>query len=106
MGKSNEITDKVKSECKKKVDTTMIGALCAIEEVFGDLWNHKSLKRTKEQSEWYNKYEELRSRILDNGNNQKRKLETELDNYEIQYKTYHYDFVIKSRKINEKIDSE
>lgn len=83
--------DSLKKECKKRIDTTMIGALSAVEELFGDLWNHKVYDKTDEQSEWFQRYEKLRSRILDNGNNQKRKIDEDIDKYDIDWKKYHYD---------------
>lgn len=93
-----ELSDKVVSDCKKKIDTTMIGALSAIEDMFGELWNHKQEAKNSKQLDWYNKYEKVRSLILDNGNNQKRKLEQELSKYDIEWKMYHYDFIVKSNK--------
>lgn len=92
-----ELSDKVKNDCKKKIDTTMIGALSSIEEIFGDLWNHLGYNKTDEQLEWHSKYEKLRSKILDNGNNQKRKIDEEFEKYKVDWKVYNYEFQVKKR---------
>lgn len=93
------VKNKLKTECQKKIDTTMIGALSAIEDAFGELWNHQSLYQNEDELFWKEKYEILRSKILDNGNNQKRKLEKELESYEVSLRRYHVDLPVKSRNL-------
>lgn len=74
---------------KKKIQTTMIGALSSIEENFGFLWNNNSDKPlTKDQEELKNLYNKIRSEILDKGNNQARNIDAELSQYEIEWLRY------------------
>jgi len=72
---------------KKKVQTTMIGALSTLEEHFGFLWGfEQSEEMTPEQEHMKTIFEEARSKILDRGNTQIRNLESEFVNYEITWK--------------------
>ena len=82
--------DKLFKAAKKKIQTTMIGALSTLEENFGFLWGLGL--NEEEKSEDHRKiqelYEEARAKILDRGNTQIRNLETEFVNYEITRKKY------------------
>lgn len=60
---------------KKRLTTTMIGALASIEE---------SLELDDEE------YSQLRQDILDKGNAQIRELRKDLDNFEISYKKIYF----------------
>ena len=75
---------------KKKIQTTMIGALSTIEEYFGFLWGLDSdeEKLTPEQKHVRSIFEDIRAKILDRGNTQIRNLESEFVNYEISKKKY------------------
>jgi len=82
--------DRLLKISKKKVQTTMIGALSTIERVFGFLWGHdEKSDLTPEQEHMKELFEEVRSEILDRGNNQARNLEVEFANYEINWLRYH-----------------
>lgn len=71
---------------KKKIQTTMIGALSSIEENLGFLWNEDNPKISKaEMTQIYNK---IRSEILDKGNNQARNVDAELAQYEVEWLRY------------------
>ena len=84
-----------------KIKTTMIGSLNAVEKKFGFLWglDEDGNKITNELSDdqLYMKrlFDELRSEILDNGNNQIRNFGTEIEQYDIMWNRYHIDFLIK-----------
>jgi len=72
-----------------KVRTTMIGALDSIEKKLSPLWNVEEGKRlTNDQLRLKQLYEEVRNEILDRGNTQIRNLETEFQQYEINWKRY------------------
>jgi hypothetical protein len=78
---------------KKKIETTMIGALSSIEKHFGFLWENPNI--SQEHSEKYRAmYNELRSEILDKGNHQLRNVDAELSNYTIRFDGYDYYFTI------------
>lgn len=75
---------------KKKIQTTMIGALSTIEEHFGFLWGFElpEDQLTPEQKHVKSIFEDVRAKILDRGNTQIRSLESEFVNYEISKKKY------------------
>ena len=61
---------------RKRIMTTMIGALASLEE-------YKLLFEEEE-------YEELRKDILDKGHFQIRELERDIDNFDIKFKTVYF----------------
>ena len=74
---------------KKKIQTTMIGALSTLEKRFGFLWGQdQEGDLTPEQEHLKELYEEIRSEILDRGNNQMRNLEAEFAQYDIKWLRY------------------
>ena len=88
--------DRLTKNCKKKVQTTMIGALSSIEDHLGFLWGHKSDEALSEEQEKMRQlYEELRSEILDKGNTQMRNIDAELTQYDINWNRYQYQIPIK-----------
>ena len=72
---------------KKKIQTTMIGALSSIEENFGFLWNNSETTE-KDQKIMKDLYQKIRSEILEKGNNQARYLDAELSQYEVEWLRY------------------
>lgn len=82
--------DKLLKVAKKRVQTTMIGALSSIEETFGFLWENDQVMKDA--------FEELRSEILDRGNNQIRALESDFSTYEIVWKKYTYQLPFKGKE--------
>jgi len=92
--------DKLFKAAKKKVQTTMIGALSTLEETFGFLWGIEITEdqRTEEQKRVHELYEEARAKILDRGNTQIRNLESEFVNYDITRKKYLINLPVISAK--------
>mgnify|MGYP003627650897 CR=1 FL=1 len=82
--------DQLFKKAKKKIQTTMIGALSTLEEGFGFLWGFESDNedKTPEQKHIHDIYEDARAKILDRGNTQIRNLESEFINYEIVRKKH------------------
>lgn len=74
--RSDQDRDDLFEHIKKKIQTTMIGALSSIEEHFSFLW--------QDDPEMMSKYQKLRSEILDKGNKQIRYIDLDLSNYEVQ----------------------
>ena len=88
--------DRLLKISKKKIQTTMIGALSTIEKHFGFLWGHESGQElTPEQEHVKQLFDEVRSEILDRGNNQARNLEAEFNNYEINWLRYQITLPVK-----------
>ena len=84
---------------KKKFTTTMIGALSAFEAEFGELWG-KGLpleELTADQMEERERWESVRSHILDNGNDQARSAVDEISHYTVTWNRYNHRFIIKSK---------
>ena len=87
---------------KKKIQTTMIGALSTIEKHLGFLWGYESSESlTPEQEHLKELYEEVRSEILDRGNNQARNLEAEFANYDINWLRYQITLPVKNLETQE-----
>lgn len=80
--------DRLSKILKKKIQTTMIGALSTIEEHFGFLWNNDHGNLTPEQLKMKDLYNQVRSEILDRGNNQARNIDAELSQYDVEWLRY------------------
>ena len=81
---------------KRKFNTTMIGALVQFEEQFGDLWGHGLPldQLTAEQVRYRTKWEEVRTNILNNGNNQARAADDEIAQYTMTWNRYRTEFIV------------
>lgn len=92
---------------KKKIQTTMIGALSSVEKHLGFLWGHESSEPlTPEQKHLKEVYELVRSEILDRGNNQARNLETEFSSYDIKWLKYQLNLPVKPMNTGEEGNGE
>jgi hypothetical protein len=86
---------KLCDNAKKKFETAIIGILARIESYLGHLWGHLETNKTPEQNKLYQDWIDLRTEILNHGNNQKRLLLDELDRYTVKFDGYKVDFIIK-----------
>ena len=62
--------------------TTFIGSLSAIEKFFSELWEYDyqdGEEVSKRKRVWKEKWEQCRAEILNNGNNQLRAVDAEID---------------------------
>lgn len=80
---------------EKKFKTTMIGALARFEENFGELWGHGKTKLTEVEEEWREIWDETRTEILNNGNNQLRAAQDELAAYSVNREKFKTEFIVK-----------
>lgn len=80
-----------------KVKTSFIGALDAFEKEFGDLWGFNKKDKTKEEQEWFEKWQVARINILNNGNNQLRSLLNEISNHVVEWNRYSVTFINKDK---------
>lgn len=83
---------------KKKVETTMIGALSSIEEHFSFLWTPTQGDMTPEQQIMFDTFQKVRSEILDKGNTQSRNVDAELSQYDIKWLRYNAVIPVKETK--------
>ena len=84
---------------KKKVETTMIGALSSVEEHFSFLWTNKNgSDLSPEQKIMYDTFQKVRSEILDKGNTQARNVDAELNQYDIKWLKYSITIPVKTKE--------
>lgn len=82
--------EQLKRVLKTKIKTTMIGALSAVEECLGEvLFADPKINAM---------YQKCRQMILDNGNEQIRNMEKEVDLYTISRTVFTYHMPIKPMK--------
>lgn len=81
---------KLEGVVQKKCQTIMIGALARFEERFGSLWGHGKpvTELTPEELEQREKWDLVRTEVLNNGNNQLRAVKEELSRYTVSYEGY------------------
>ena len=79
---------------KKKVETTMIGAISSIEDHFSFLWDAKGSEMTEENRFMFDLFQKVRSEILDKGNSQSRNVDAELSQYEVRWMKYSIDIPV------------
>lgn len=96
--------DRLSKILKKKVETTMIGALSSIEDHFAFLWTSKDGGMSPEQKIMYDTFQKVRSEILDKGNTQSRNVDAELAQYEVKWLRYQTSMPVISRKTGEEQD--
>ena len=80
---------------RKKVETTMIGAISSIEDHFAFLWTAEDSEMTTEKKFMYEAFQKVRSEILDKGNMQARNVDAELNQYEVKWMKYSMDIPVK-----------
>jgi hypothetical protein len=78
---------------KKRIQTTMIGALYEFEENFGYLWglDKEESQLTEKELRFRDQWEDARNNILNKGNNQLRQCLSELEKSHGQVR-YNYRF--------------
>lgn len=85
----------LKNLIEKRMKTVMVGSLASFEEKFEQFWKPEpGQKMTKEQELLQKLFQEVRSSILDKGNNQIRLLEKDLENFNVEAKKYHLQFKV------------
>jgi len=82
---------------RKKVETTMIGALSSVEEHFSFLWTSEDKALTPEQQIMFDIFQKVRSEILDKGNIQARNIDAELNQYDVKWLRYTVNMPVKSQ---------
>jgi len=88
--------DRLSKISRKKIQTTMVGALSSIETHFGFLWGQdKQSDLTDDEKFMKEIFEKVRAEIFDNGNSQMRNLSVELEQYEVEWLRYHMDLPVK-----------
>lgn len=76
---------------QKKITTSFIGALAKMESFVGtSLWGHGKPESECNANElaWRELWNECRTEILNNGNNQIRAVESELSQYDVKWNRY------------------
>jgi hypothetical protein len=113
--KQQEIKDgKYKDKSKKrlsniistKIKTSFIGSISACENQLGFLWGHgkEESELTENEIAMKDIWENIRAKILDNGNSQLRAAINELNYYSIDWDRYHLDISIQEKEGNEETE--
>lgn len=91
--------NKINNIIKKRIQTTMIGALARFEENFGFLWGQDDEHLTDQQLKNLDLWEKTRTEILDNGNKQIRGAISDLRSpNNIDQVKYSYYYKINNRR--------
>ena len=90
--------DRLSKILRKKVQTTMIGAISSIEDHFSFLWDSKDSEMTEEKKFMYETFQKVRSETLDKGNTQARNVDAELNQYEVKWMRYSIEMPVKPNK--------
>lgn len=86
--------DRLYKICSKKIDTTMIGAISAYEDAFRHIFEGAT---ESEKIVLMEAFDAARSKVLDNGNNQKRNMNEEFKQYTIEWNRYSVVMPVKQR---------
>jgi hypothetical protein len=95
--------DRLSNILKKKIQTTMIGALSSVEDHFSFLWNSGDGKMSQEQRMMHDLFQKVRSEILDKGNTQARNVDAELSQYDIKWLRYQSAIPVKPHEESKEI---
>tara|TARA_R110000751_G_scaffold127995_2_gene230074 strand:- start:1373 stop:1738 length:366 start_codon:yes stop_codon:yes gene_type:complete len=92
--------DRLSKILRKKVETTMIGALSSVEKHLGFLWTSDD-ELTPEQKTMYEIYQKVREEVLDKGNSQARNVDAELNQYDVKWLRYTSQIPVKPQEERE-----
>jgi len=94
---NNNSRNRLRNNIQKKFQTTMIGALAAFEDEFGELWGNglDIHELDRDQLEERERWERVRSKILDGGNYQSRCAAEEISHYTVSFNRYVTKFIVK-----------
>ena len=87
--------DRLSKILRKKVETTMIGAISSLEDHFSFLWSADDSEMTEEKKFMFDIFQKVRSEILDKGNSQARNIDAELNQYEVKWMRYSVEMPVK-----------
>lgn len=101
----NHSRDTLKRNVGVKFKTTMIGALDKFEKMFGELWAHGIHEDdlTPEELEWRQRWDIVRTQVLNNGNNEQRAALAEIDQYTVKFNNYQYEFIVNKGDRDDRI---
>jgi hypothetical protein len=108
--KDNKYKDKSKKRLSNilstKIKTSFIGSISACENNLGFLWGHGKDESELTENELAMKeiWENIRAKILDNGNSQLRAAINELNHYSISWDRYQLDISIQEKEGNEETE--
>ena len=82
---------------EKKFKTTIIWAIASVEAGFGELWGHgkPEVELTDKEREFREIWQEVRTEILNKGNNNLRGAQDEIAQYSTVWEGFRTEFLIK-----------
>jgi hypothetical protein len=89
-------------DVEKRFKTIMIGSLARMEDTFGYLWGHNKNSLEKNQVVFREMWEDLRTDILNHGNNQMRLALEDMVSYLESLDKYEYKFIFVDNDKNNK----
>lgn len=92
---------RLSNNVSKKMTTSMIAALSTFEENFGYLWGHNKKNLTPQERQFYEIWQDCRSRILDDGNANIRAVKQEISEYDCKWHPYKTEIRFDTREVRE-----
>lgn len=88
---------RLKETIRTKLNTSFIGAISRFEKFMGFVWGHQlpDSRCSKEQLELRKVWNECRTDVLNNGNNQIRAMNSEVNQYDVLWNRHHIDLSVK-----------
>jgi hypothetical protein len=85
--------ERLRKNMETKIRTTMIGSLALVEQKFSSLWGQGKPRNQLTDAElaWETIKDELRTEILNNGNNQLRAAIAEINQYDVTWNRFQYE---------------
>lgn len=82
---------------EKKFKTTIIGAIASVEAGFGELWGHgkPEVELTEDERNFRAIWQEVRTEILNKGNNNLRGAQDEIAQYSTTWEGFRTEFIVK-----------
>lgn len=91
--------ERLSNHLEKDIRTLFIGIIDEIEKSLGYLWGHGNEELTDNQKRFLERWQFLRKRILDRGNNTIRKMDQTIN--KINLERYHYNMKVRSGNLYE-----
>jgi hypothetical protein len=99
MDNNRNDANRLKQNIRKKITTTMVGALDSFEKGFGRLWGHeKEGDFTQQEDRFFQIWSEVREEILDRGNAEIGGANQEIDLHNVERQRY--SIIFKNRSDN------
>ena len=92
--------ERLNKSIERKFRTTFIGSLSSFEEAFGHIWRNREPEELLTPEELKNRrlWEQVRTNVLNNGNNQLRAAQSEIAEYTVEWNRHQTNIPVKEIK--------